>query len=156
MNGSICLHICTPVRLVIDICSTFTFSQNLHPGIRDTVKRWNELSLTQKIADKAHRSVSSNCALRLPSTVVAVQLSCQWNVSQLPPRLIICKLVKNRSFRYRERHLTGSIVKVYKVSISRYSIKFTSTPNLPCQASWSQLLGSWHNAVRSVHSGTIG
>lgn len=37
----------------------------------------------------AYSSVSSNCALLFPSTVVAVQLSGQCTVSQFPPRLII-------------------------------------------------------------------
>jgi hypothetical protein len=40
--------------------------------------------------------VSSNWALRLPSTVVAVQLSGQWISSQLVPRLSICQVSENQ------------------------------------------------------------
>ena len=38
---------------------------------------------------RTYNNVSSNCALRFPSTVAAVQLSGQWTSDQLPPRLII-------------------------------------------------------------------
>jgi hypothetical protein len=41
-----------------------------------------------------YNRVSSNWALLLPSTVVAVQSSGQWTLSQLLPRLIICEKKK--------------------------------------------------------------
>lgn len=55
--------------------------------------------------------VSSNWALRLPSIVVAVQLSGQWISSQLVPKLSICQIYHQPGGTVSGLKRTGSMVK---------------------------------------------
>jgi hypothetical protein len=63
-----------------------------------------------------NKSVSSNCALLLPSTVVAVQLSGQCTISHCVPRLTICirARVNDLAFGNTCFPRTGSIVRHWR------------------------------------------
>lgn len=89
-----CRH-CSRQQLRLQILSRFPGGgENLNPGFGDTVIKvrmepgWKKKRWSGGTTDSR---VSSNWALRLPSIVVAVQLSGQWISSQLVPRLSICQ-----------------------------------------------------------------
>ena len=73
---------------LLQILPGFPGGEDLDTSFGDTVKRVRAKRYEGGTTDSR---VSSNWALRLPSIVVAVQLSGQWISSQFAPRLSICQ-----------------------------------------------------------------
>ncbi len=76
-----------------EIFSSLSSSKNLNAGFGDPDEHEISVTSLKKREDDTHNNVSSNCALRLPSTVVAVQLSGQWIKSQLVPKFNMGSIV---------------------------------------------------------------
>ena len=102
-------HQCQPLSAVInempeflaasrtkEVLPPLPSSQNFHASFCDPTSTNHHsapssLFITQK--KWTYNNVSSNCALRLPSIVVAVQLSGQWTWSQLCPKFNMGSMV---------------------------------------------------------------